>query len=199
MRRSMLVFGLVAAATMLGPSAGAQETKDSPGQALPMARPGPEHEILARDEGVWEAKVELRVDPNGKPTTAKGVETITVIGDGLWQLKDFRGEFLGVPYRGHTITGYDQRKKAYVGTWVDSLASGLTTIEGTFDKKTNTLSARIEGDCPDGTAMKTRATTEHKADGTRVFTLYSPPEMGPEFAMMTITSTRRPAVANATR
>jgi hypothetical protein len=190
MTRSMLVLGMLA--TLACPAA-AQDKKDlppSPGQvALP--KPGPEHEILKNDAGVWDATIELTMQPGGEPEVSKGVETNTLLDGGLWLVQDFKGEFKGTPYHGHTVTGYDFQKKKYVGTWVDSMSPGLTAIEGTYDAKTRTLTSRVEGPCPEGRVMKMRSTQKWKDADTRVFTMFSPPDFGDEFAMMKITYKRR--------
>src|SRR5262245_51395340 len=135
MRRALCVCGMAAmAAAFLVGSAVAQEKKkgsDTPqGQELPMPKPGPEHEILKKDVGVWDATVETTMAPGGKPSVSKGVETNALLGDGLWLIQDFKGEFAGVPFQGHGVAGYDSSKKKYVGTWVDSMSTGLSTTEG---------------------------------------------------------------------
>src|SRR5437773_2168191 len=123
MRRALcvLVMASMAAALLVG-SAGAQEKESAKtrGQESPFPKPGPEHEFLKKDVGVWDATVETIMEPGGKPNVSKGVETITLLGGGLWMIQDFKSEFMGVPFQGHGVTGYDASKKKYVGTWVDS-------------------------------------------------------------------------------
>lgn len=193
MRRALCLLGMAAAA-VLAESAVAQEKKEAappPGQAMPVPKPGPEHELLKKDVGVWDATVESTMQPGGKPAVSKAVETGTLLGDGLWLIQDFKGETMGMPFQGHGVSGYDPSKKKYVGTWVDSMSTGLTTTEGTYDPKTRTMTSRLEGPGPDGTVMRMRAVSEWKDGDTRVFTLYSPAGQGEEFAMMKITYKRR--------
>jgi hypothetical protein len=199
MRQALRVFAMamVAAATLVG-SAAAQEKKESApaqGQEMPSPKPGPEHAILKKDVGVWDATVETMMERGGKPSVSKGVETNTLLGGGLWLIEDFQAEFLGAPFQGHGITGYDPSKKKYVGTWVDSMSTGLSTSEGTYDPKTQTMTARFEGPGPDGTPMKMRTTTEWKDANTRVFTMYSPAGRGEEFVVMRISYKRRSSAA----
>src|SRR5207237_6024874 len=124
MRRALRVFGMatVAAAILVGSAAAQEKKKESAppqGQEMPIPKPGPEHEILKKDVGVWDATVETTMEPGGKPNVTKGVETNTLLGGGLWMVQDFKGEFMGVPFQGHGVAGYDPFKKKYVGTWVD--------------------------------------------------------------------------------
>ncbi len=201
MKRALRVFGMmtVAGLVMVG-SAGAQEKKEfAPPEGTEMAfpKPGPEHEVLKRDAGVWDATVESTMEPGGTPTVSKAVETNTLLGDGLWLIQDFKGEFMGSPFEGHSVTGYDASKGKYVGTWVDSMAPGLTTMEGTYDPETRTMTSWMEGPCPTGIVMKMRSTCESKDSDTRVFTMFSPVGQGEEFPMMKITYKRRSSAAGS--
>lgn len=203
MRRSFCLFAMaaVASAALVGTAAAQEKEKPAaaPGADIPLPKPGPEHEILQKEAGVWDATIEMRTEPNGKPEICKGVETNTVVG-GLWRVQDVHSEMMGMPFHGHGITGYDAAKKAYVGTWVDSMAPGFTSQEGTYDPKTKTLTSWFEGPCPLGIVMKWRSTTEWKDDDTRITTMYSPKDQGEEFVMMKISYKRRtPSATAATR
>lgn len=175
----------------------AQETKKdskpaADAQADGLPKPSPEHEMLKHDAGTWDATVESRMSPTDEMNVTKGVETNRVMTGGLWLSQSFKGEFGGVPFEGHGITGYDPAKKKYVGIWVDSMTPAMMTVEGTYDPKTMTMTSIMTGDAPgpDGKPQKLRSTTEYKAD-TRVFTMYMPGPDGKDFAMMKITYKRR--------
>jgi hypothetical protein len=142
-------------------------------QMPPMPQPGPEHAMLKKDVGTWDATVEMFMKPGEPPTVSKGTETVTMMG-GFWLLSEFKSEMMGQPFEGRGATGYDPAKKKYVGTWVDSMTPGYYTTEGTYDAATKTLTATMEGPDPSGQVTKTKETTEWKADGTRVFTMYNP-------------------------
>jgi hypothetical protein len=196
MKRALHVFGMaaVSAAIIIG-SVTAQEKKESSppqGHEMSPPKPGPEHEILKKDLGVWDATVETTTEPGGKPIVTKGSETNSLLGNGLWTVQDFKGEFMGAPFHGHSVSGYDTAKKKYVGTWVDSMSTGLFTTEGTYDPKTQVMTTWMEGPCPeDGTLIKMRSISEWKGADTRVFTMYSPASRGEESVMMKITYKRR--------
>jgi hypothetical protein len=153
-------------------------------QTPPMPKPGPEHEVLKKSVGTWDATVEM-CDPTGAPvSTSKGVETNALSLGGLWLVSDFRGEMMGQPFQGHGVSGYDPVKKKYVGTWVDSMSVGLATMEGTWDPKTNTMTEWMEGPDPSGKVSKMKAVSEWKDDSTRVFSMY---EEGKDKPSMRIT------------
>jgi hypothetical protein len=139
----------------------------------PMPQPGPEHEMLKKDVGTWDATVEMFMDPGGAPSVSKGTETVSMLG-GFWQVSEFKSEMMGQPFGGRGAMGYDPAKKKYVGTWIDSMTPGYYTTEGTYDPATKTLTATMEGPGPDGAVTKTKETTEWKDADTRVFTMYAP-------------------------
>ena len=164
--RSLASFAVVSLALALAaPLASAQMP------ALP--QPGPEHELLKKDVGTWDATVEMFMAPGGAPMVSKGTDTVSMIG-GFWQVDDFKSEMMGQPFAGRGATGYDPAKKKYVGTWVDSMTPGYYTVEGTYDAATKTLNATMEGPDQTGAVVKTKQTTAWKDADTRVFTLYGP-------------------------
>ena len=144
-----------------------------------MPQPGPEHEMLKKDVGTWDATVEMFM-PGAPPSVSKGTETVTMLG-GFWQLSEFKSEMMGQPFEGRGTTGYDPAKKKYVGTWVDTMTPGYYTVEATYDAATKTMTGTMEGPRPDGgvTRVKTKETTEWKDADTRVFTMYAPDGKAP--------------------
>ena len=89
-----------------------------------MPTPGPEHEMLKKDVGTWDATVEMFMAPGAPPAVSKGTETVTMLG-GFWQVGEFKSEMIGQPFEGQGITGYDPAKKKFVGTWVDTMSTGF--------------------------------------------------------------------------
>src|SRR5262249_23101341 len=190
-----IALGVLCALATAGLAAGtaAQETKKAPdaGAAMALPKPGPEHDILKKDEGVWDATVEATMAPGAPPAVSKGVETVKATGGGLWYVSDFKSEMMGQPFEGHGVTGYDPIKKKYVGTWVDSMSSGLATSEASYDPATKSMTAWMEGPDMTGKVVKMRAVTEWKDADTRVFTLYQPGPDGKEVTGLKITYKRR--------
>jgi hypothetical protein len=135
--------------------------------------PGPEHEMLKKDVGTWDATVEMFMAPGAPPSVSKGTETVTMLG-GFWQVSEFKSEMMGQPFEGRGATGYDPAKKKYVGTWVDTMTPSYYTLEGTYDAATKTMSALMDGPDPSGAVTKTKQTTEWKDADTRVFNMYAP-------------------------
>ena len=176
----LIVSGLVMAAAPLWAQAPADkpaakpaaksDKPAAPAGEMPVAKPGPEHEALKKLAGTWDATVEM-LHPGA--TAEKGTETNKLLGDGLWVVSDFKSTMGQKPFEGHGVWGYDPAKKKYVGTWVDSMTSALTTSEGTYDAASKTETSWMDTVGHDGKPTKMKATTVWKDDDTRVFTMYT--------------------------
>lgn len=157
-------------------------------QGPPLPKPGPEHELLKKDVGNWDATVEMMMPP-GPPST--GTETNVLGPGGLWLISDFQSNMMGAPFQGHGVMGWDATKNKYVGTWVDSMSTGISVTESTYDPATKTATGMVEGPGPDGKPMRMKAVTQYKDDDTRVFTMYMKGTDGKEAPSMRITYKRR--------
>jgi Protein of unknown function (DUF1579) len=158
------------------------------------AKPLPEHKILAADVGTWDATIKTYMGgPGSEPAVSKGVEVNEALSGGLWVLSRFEGNFGPAKFEGRGQYGYDPVKKKYVGTWIDSMSTILSVLEGEYDDKTKTLTYVGDGYDPDHKAKFTqRMVTTQKDDGTRFFTLYMKFEGQREEAkFMEITYTKR--------
>jgi len=121
---------------------------------------------------------------------SKGTETNTLVG-GLWLVTDFKSDMMGQPFQGHGVNGWDPNKKKYVGTWVDTLSTGLGLSESTYDSATKTMTGTFEGPDPTGQIMKMKAVTVLKDANTRVFTMSGPGPDGKDMTYMRITYQRK--------
>lgn len=185
MRVWTYAFSIVVAATWLAVP-GVATAQEMP--TLP--KPGPEHELLAADVGVWDAAVEVFA-PGAPPVSSRGVETNTMGCGGLCLISDFTGEMMpGQAFHGHGVTTWDPGKKKYVGSWTDSMSRGLGVGESTYDAATKSVRGSMS--MPDATGAMTTMTSvvEHK-DDRRIFTMYAPGPDGKDVPTMRITYTRR--------
>jgi hypothetical protein len=105
---------------------------------------------------------------------------------GFWLIGEFQGEFMGMPFKGRSIDGYDQLKKKYVSLWVDSFSSFPMVSEGNFAGKVLTLT----GEAPnmEGKIVKYRTTSEVKDKDTMVMQMFEGDSKEPN---MVITYKRR--------
>jgi hypothetical protein len=157
----------------------------------PMPKPGPEHALFKDVEGTWDAKVESFMAPGAPPMESTGAETSRVGCGGLCLISDFKGSMGPMTFEGHGTETYDPKKKKYVGSWTDSMSTGLTVTESSYDAATKTMTGWMEGPDPMGNMQKMKAVSTMKDANTRVFSMYMVGPDGKENLGMRITYTRR--------
>ena len=158
----------------------------------PLPKPGPEHAVFKEDAGTWDAVVETFMQPGGSPMTSKGIETNVIGCAGLCLVTDFKSEMMpGMQFEGHGIATWDPAKKRYVGSWTDSMSTGMALSEGTWDPEKRTMTGWMEGPDLTGKMTRTKTVGEYTPDGRRIFTAYGPAQNGKEPVQMRITYTRR--------
>jgi hypothetical protein len=189
MRLARVLGSIVVLTSVVAASAAVVQTLGQ--QPPPMPKPGPEHALLKMDVGTWDAVVEVFPGPGAPAMTSKGVEVNTLGCGGLCLITDFKGEAMGAPFEGHGVATWDPKKKKYVGSWTDSMSTGIASGESTYDPATKKWSGTMEGPDSTGAIVKSRSVVEMKDAATRVFTLYSPGPDGKEMQAMRITYTRR--------
>jgi uncharacterized protein DUF1579 len=185
MNRTRLALAVALGAAFFAGQAAAQ-------QAMPMPKPGPEHMVLKQDEGTWDAVVEMFMGPGAPPVTSKGVETNVIGCGGLCLISDFKGEMApGQAFHGHGTAAWDPAKKKYVGSWTDSMSSGIAMSEATYDAAARTMTGYMEGPDASGKMARMKSVVEYKGANSRVFTMYMPGADGNEVPGMRITYTKK--------
>ncbi|MCI0462204.1 MAG: DUF1579 domain-containing protein [Gemmataceae bacterium] len=192
--RTLLALALTAGALGLlsaqGLSAGDKKEGGNPFDKLP--GPGPEHKMLARMAGTWEAKVKAYFDPSKPPTESTGIMKRTMILDGRYLQEEYTGEVFGSKFRGQGLVGYDVPKKKFVSAWVDSMSTGIMLTYGTYDSASKTFTYRGQEKDPfSGKEMKTRDVVKIVSDDEQLFEMYREPIGAKEFKMLEIHLTRK--------
>ena len=187
------VLGVVAAVALIaGGVAVAQDMGggDKKDQEMPVAKPTKEHEVLKHYAGTWTVKGKFTM-PDGSTMEEDGVETASLVGDGLWLVFDNKSRMMGKPFHGHGVMGYDPEKKKYVGTWVDSMIDYLIVFEGTGDGKTITTHYEMKDCMNPGKTMRIKQVHEIQDADHHKMTAYFPSPDGKEFPGMVLEYTRK--------
>lgn len=101
--------------------------------------PGKEHALLAKSAGTWTAKVKSWMDPSQPPEeTEATMETKVVLG-GRYLEDRYEGKMFGQPFSGIGYTGFDNHRKKFVSTWIDSAGTGMMTMTGSLDRSGKVL------------------------------------------------------------
>ncbi|MFT7630355.1 MAG: hypothetical protein ACI87E_001361 [Mariniblastus sp.] len=140
--------------------------------AQEMPKPSPEHQILQKEVGEWTAEIKIWGPGADEPWTSKGSDSTQMLGE-MWSVTEFKGDFFGMEAKGRGTFGFDPAKKKFAGTWVDSMSPYLTTMEGTYDKKTTTMTwVTLGTDQATGKLQKGKNVVKYIGTDQRVMTMY---------------------------
>lgn len=200
--RTRSLFVALALVLVVG-SAGADE-KDKKAAGQPMdekammemwaklSTPGESHKALEPMVGSWNTKVTSWMQPGAPPMSSTGTsETRWTMGNRFVEQR-FNGSFMDQPFEGLGYTGYDNIKKKYVGTWMDSMGTSIMYMTGTGDPsgKTMNFSGTME-DPMTGKPMTVTSVTKVMDNNKHTFEMWSPGPDGKPFKMMEIEYTRK--------
>jgi hypothetical protein len=133
--------------------------------------PAKEQLALHRAIGNWEASSKMVMTPGMEPNVEKATENVTPICNGRWLWTDYKSSFMGMPFEGHAIVGYDPNEKKYVSFWFDSMSPSYMRLAGECDKSGNL--STLEGTCigETGEQVAVKETFTWKDDDNRVMVL----------------------------
>jgi hypothetical protein len=184
-----LVVALAAAAFAGDEKKAAQQPQMDPAamQAMMTAMsPGEHHEHMKKLAGNHTYTMKMWMDPAAPPQESTGKRTSEFLLGGRFLEEKYTGTFMGMPFEGIGILGYDNVKKQYVGTWIDNMSTGIMTSHGTCDKGSWTMTGEST-DPMTGKTWTSRSVVKIVDDNTFVMEMYGPAPDGKEYKMMEMT------------
>ncbi len=106
-----------------------------------LAAPGDMHKMLANSVGEWDLEFEMFM-PGMEPMKSTGHSTIVAVLGGRYIQEQLSGSFMGMPFEGMNMIGYDNHNKVFTSTWFDTSSTWPITATGTWDKTTRTLAMK---------------------------------------------------------
>jgi hypothetical protein len=153
--------------------------------------PGSAHKTLEPLVGNWTTDVKCWMTPGGAPTTTKGTSKSSWAMNGRFVQEEFSGEFMGKPFKGMSLTGYDNTKGKYNNVWVDDMHTSMFTSEGTAENEGKVITLVGKMDCPmtgeKDVAMK--QVLRIVSNDKHIFEMHDP-RQSPNTKVMEITYTR---------
>ncbi|NJM80335.1 MAG: DUF1579 domain-containing protein [Flavobacterium sp.] len=147
--------------------------------------PSKSHEMMARDNGIWEEQMTMWETRKSEPIKAVfKVENKMILG-GRYQQSTHKGEFMGMPFEGISTLAYNNTTQEYVSTWVDNMGTGITIMRGRFN--TSTKSINMEGKVVDPLTRKEKKVKEIFTfidDNTQKMVMFDTGYDGKEFKSM---------------
>jgi hypothetical protein len=161
MKSNVLVVGIVAAvaAGWVGRSVFSDDPPKSPPMPTPeewgkLAEKGEAHARLQGLVGEW--NVHGKMTMNGSTIESEGTSSIHPILDGRFFEQVVHATMSGAPFEGRSWMGYDNAKKKIVGTWIDSMGTGMESIEGDEKEPGKVWETFGTFSGPGGTVLHTR-------------------------------------------
>lgn len=106
------------------------------------------HEALEPLVGTWTAEVKCWMAPDAPPTVSQGTAKATWVMNGRFLQEEFKGEFMGKPFHGMSLTGYDNLKQQYHSVWIDDLSTAMVTSAGKAKEGGKVIALEGKHDCP---------------------------------------------------
>ena len=156
-----------------------------------LATPGEPHKQLASLAGSWTTQTKEWMEPGKPPMESTGSVEMKTLLDGRFLQQEFTGNMMGQPYSGIGTTGYDNLRKRYVSTWMDSMGTGIFTMEGTAGSDGKIITLKGQHAELGGGQMSHRAVWTLVDPNTQTFVMYGTHKGGKEMKMMEITYNRK--------
>ena len=176
------------------PEAAAMQ-KEMEAKMMEAGTPGPEHKEMAKNAGTWDADIKFLDFATGQwSPPMKGTMKMEPVMDGRYMMMAFEGTMemggQSMPFKGMGIQGYDNIKKKYFSTWIDSMSTAFMKSEGTKTGNTITLMGTMPNP-QTGQDMKSKeVVTQTDADHMK-FEMHCDMGGGEQMKMMEINYTRK--------
>jgi len=202
--RGPKIVALALCALCLGPGAFAQDKGKAEGKQAPAmdakqkaameawqkaSTPGPEHASLTKMAGTWDVTIKSFEGPEPQVSTGKAVRKM-VLG-GRFLQEEYKGTYMGQPFDGMGLTGYDNVMKKYTFFWVDSMGTGMMVGEGHMDPQGSVLTSVMTYTDPlTAKQSSVRQVMKKMGPDTEIFEMFGPGPDGKEKKMMEMTYKR---------
>ncbi|MGH7177563.1 MAG: DUF1579 domain-containing protein [Tepidisphaeraceae bacterium] len=162
------------------------------------ATPGPMHQQLAKNIGVWQGKNTMWMAPGTEPMKSDCVTTNAPIMDGRFLRSETTGDMPGMgPFTGFAVYGFDNVSKKFQSTWIDNMGTGMMVGTGELSSDGRILTWNFTYNCPIAKkAVTMREIETITGPDTKLLEMWSTdPKSGKEYKMMEIAYTRKPGTA----
>lgn len=108
-------------------------------EAMKLAQPGPEHEMLAKLAGKWTTETRMWMAPGSEAASFSGeCEAEMILGGRFLELEFTAGEG-HMATEGVSIIGFDRRHKRFTQVGFDTWGTYYVSASGTYDEEANKI------------------------------------------------------------
>jgi hypothetical protein len=152
---------------------------------MKVATPGQAHKWLEPVVGTWDAKITMWMAPGAPPQESTGTSENKWVLGGRFVEQRYEGTFMGQPFSGVGYTGYDNYKKKYIGTWMDTMGTMMMISQGDATGKTLTMTSTMD-DIMTGKTATVKSEIKIVAPDHHVMEMWGPDPSGKQFKTMEI-------------
>ena len=121
-------------------------------ESMKIAAPGEHHKHLEYFIGKWKTKTKMWMGgPGSEAMESDGTSEFKWVLGGRWVMEEHKGSFMGMPYEGIGLSGYDNYRNMYVGSWYSNMGTNVLSMSGMRHPETGLFTSYGEMDEP---AMK---------------------------------------------
>jgi len=131
-----------------GATAQNQPTAEQIARAQALMQAGPEHELLARLAGTWDAEVRVRPAPGAEVMTAQAFAENRMILGGRFLESRSTLDLFGISGESITLIGFDRRHDRYTSIGLDTFGTYWVSGSGSADPATGVIRMQGEDDDP---------------------------------------------------
>jgi hypothetical protein len=156
------------------------------------ATPGAAHRALDAMVGTWDTTIRFWETAGGPAQQSTGTSENRWILGNRYVEQRFKGSAMGMPFEGLGYTGYDNIRKQYFGTWMDSMSTAMMTSTGNTADGGKTW--MFKGTMDDPMSGKPFAVEEKitvESNDKHVFEMWHPGQDGKMYKAMEIVYTRK--------
>ena len=156
------------------------------------ATPSKAHEMLAKDNGTWNAELTFWSPENPQEMKSTATVTYKMIMDGKYQEGIYSGDMFGAPFEGKGMVAYDNATEEFISTWIDNMGTGVLVTRGKYDEATKT--STFYGEMVDPVTKKAKKIKEvitYIDDNNQKMEMFDVLENGKEFKTMQVVSKRK--------
>jgi hypothetical protein len=163
----------VAAPAAVSPADAQAQAKAEMEAYAKLAQPGEHHKQLGNLVGKWKVAGKSWMAPGQPPVEMNGTTETSWILGGHYLQEVHKSSFMGQPFEGRSIDGYDNTTHDYFSTWIDSMGTGVMLFRGSCDDPCKVLTEVAEGPDPmTGKVMKTKIVTTFVDHDTYRYEMY---------------------------
>ncbi|MEE8136808.1 MAG: DUF1579 domain-containing protein [Thermodesulfobacteriota bacterium] len=155
------------------------------------ATPSEGHKVMEQLVGNWDYSLKYWTSPHAPPEQSTGTNDIKWILGNRFLEMDVKGTSMGQPFQGMGIIGYDNAKKEYVNTWIDTMGTGMMNATGSYNAETKTMTEKGTFTDPMTGEQSFKGVTKFIDDNRFNYEMYISNPDGTEFRNMEINYTRK--------